>query len=179
MQLGEGEKVIVVIRKHWLVFSLTVLAVGLGALLPLLLFAFLPAGTLRVFFGAGAASAGAFLSYAWLLCLWVVLFVNWTTYYLDVWVVTNRRIVSIDQRSLFNRDMITARLEKIQDIEVEVSGMLPTLFGYGTLHILTAGQDPDFRIENAAHPYAAKEKILAAHTGAVDRTSWNPADRVH
>ena len=180
MRLEDGEKLLVVIRKHWLVFTLTAAAILFGALLPLLTVSFLPPGTLAaIFVSANASSAGAFLYYCWLLGLWILLFVNWTTYFLDVWVVTDRRIVDIDQKTLFHRDMITARLEKIQDITVTVNGVLPTVFGYGTMHIETAGDNPDFVIENAAHPYDAKEKILAAHMRAVERTSWNPSDKVH
>lgn len=178
MRLEEGEKLLVVIRKHWLVFILTALAIGFGALLPLLAVSFLPPGTLEVIFvSANASSAGAFLYYCWLLGLWILLFVSWTTYFLDVWVVTDRRIVDIDQKTLFRRGMITARIEKIQDITVEVHGVLETLFGYGKMIIFTAGDNPDFIIENAAHPYDAKEKILWAHMKA-DRSSWNPPDKV-
>src|SRR3989344_2526123 len=171
MRFEQGEKLVVVIRKHWLVFVLTAAAIGFGAVLPLVALSFLPAGTLEVvFLSANASSAAAFLYYCWLLGLWVLLFVNWTTYFLDVWIVTDRRIVDIDQKTLFRRGMITARIEKIQDITVQVEGILQTVFGYGKLIIYTAGDNPDFIIENAAHPYDAKEKILAAHMGAVDRT---------
>lgn len=170
MELESGEKIVVIIRKHPLVFLLTLLSIGFGAALPLIVIAFLPQDTLRmIFVSSDANSAGTFLYYCWLLALWVLLFVYWTTYYLDVWVITDRRIVDIDQKTLFRREMITTRIEKIQDITVEVDGILPTMFGYGKLSILTAGQDPDFHIENAAHPYAAKEKILAAHMAASER----------
>lgn len=154
----------VIVRKHWLAFVLETAVLFAAAVLPLVVYEFVPRDILLQLFSVfDAGSMGAFLYFAWLLALWLLFWTAWTTYYLDMWVITDRRIVDIDQKTLFRREMITAGLEKIQDITVDVDGVLPTLFGYGTLIIYTAGDHPDFRIENAARPYRAKERILEAH----------------
>ena len=136
MRLEEGEHVVTIIRKHWLVFALNVVGLMLVAFLPFLLIAVFPADLVAQAFALpDAGSAASFLYFGWLLCIWLLLFSFWTTYYLDIWVVTNRRVVDIDQKTLFRREMVSARLEKIQDITVEVHGGLPTLFGYGRMRI--------------------------------------------
>ncbi len=62
----------------------------------------------------------------------------WTHYYLDLWVITDRRIIVIDQIHFFNRKVSSFRLERLQDIKVRISGILPTLLNYGTIRAQTA-----------------------------------------
>lgn len=163
ISLGHDEKVIIVIRRHWLPLLLRGLALAGGALLPFVLAAVVPP---EVFAPLAAYPGGGlvlmFFYSLWLLVLWITFFVSWTNYYFDAWVLTNERIIDIDQVGLFRRHMVSAELDKIQDAHVEVEGLLPTFFGYGRLVLYTAGEHPDIVIDSAAHPYAAKERILGA-----------------
>lgn len=161
-QLDEGEKIIVVIRKHWLVFALQAFCLILFMIAPLIAVVFLPASAGDALLQLGIHTDFLLLCYVlFVLFLWMLLFILWTTYFLDAWVVTNRRIIDIDQRTLFYRDITTLMLEKIQDVTVEVRGILATLFGYGKLILHTAGDSDDIVINLAAHPQYAKDRIIA------------------
>ncbi|HVU80006.1 MAG TPA: PH domain-containing protein [Candidatus Paceibacterota bacterium] len=160
---NSGEQVVVVIRKHWLPLVLRGAVLGLFALIPFLCAAFLPQEVFAPIMSyPGAQFVLMFFYSLWLLVLWMSFFVMWTNYYFDTWVLTSERIIDIDQVNLFHRQMVSAGLDRIQDAHVEVSGPLATFFCYGTLKIFTAGERPDIVIENAAHPYDAKERIVAA-----------------
>lgn len=100
-----------------------------------------------------------FLGALWLLVIWFRLFSIWTSYYLDKWVITNKRIVTIDQVSFFNRDVSNFRMDKIQDIETKVEGLLETFIDYGDITIQTAGDAGDFKMHDVPAPAKLKEVI--------------------
>ncbi len=169
IQFNTEEKILFKIRKHWL--TITVAGVGFLALaiVPLIIdytvgfnLSFLP-----IVFGQSVAShPAAFFYLLWLLALWVGFFVAWTDYYLDVWHVTNERVVDIEQKGLFRRDESSVRLENIEDITIDVKGIIPTLFNYGDIRLQTAGTRREFIIKNATNPESAKNRIQELHDRA-------------
>lgn len=78
--------------------------------------------------------------------LFVILyaFSNFIDYYLDIWIVTNQRIINIEQHGLFSRIVSEKDLGRMQDITSEVRGFLGTLLNYGNVHIQTAGETERF-----------------------------------
>jgi uncharacterized membrane protein YdbT with pleckstrin-like domain len=166
-ELSENEKILVVVRKHWLIFAVEAFLLILAALAPLVVAALVPAGTAQALMNIGVSINFLLLVYVlYVLQLWTFIFIAWTTYFLDVWVVTNHRIINIDQRTLFFRDMTTLMIEKIQDVTVEVRGVFATIFGFGKLTLRTAGENEDISLRFAAHPQYAKDMIIEAQEGA-------------
>lgn len=158
MMLDNDEKILLYIRKHWILFVVRIFPIIIFAVLPIIfptiITFFLPMELERF------KDAGWALYFMWLIVLWVWGFLLWTEYYLDVWVLTDRKIISADQKTLFNRHMSTLELEKIQDITIEVNGFIETMFGYGTIRVQTAGEIRKFALDDAYHPEEAKEIIL-------------------
>ena len=158
MELQHDEKIILYVRKHWIFFVLQVIPLIFMAIIP----AFFP-GLVTFFLPESISSMqdAFFVLYGlWLIILWVWAFELWTKYYLDMWVLTTHKIMSTDQRSLFNRYMATLELEKIQDVTVEVNGFIETMLGYGTLRVQTAGEMRPFVMEDAAQAEQCKQIIL-------------------
>lgn len=158
MVLDDNETILLYVRKHWILFVVHIAPLFLLALLPIIFPAlidiFLPQSLERF------QDAGWALYFMWLTILWVWGFLLWTEHYLDVWILTDRKIISADQKSLFNRQMSTLELEKIQDISIEVNGFIETMFGYGTIRVQTAGEVRKFALEDAYHPEEAKQIIM-------------------
>lgn len=94
-----------------------------------------------------------------LLFSWVIFFMMWTNYYLDVLIVTDKRIVDIEQRGFFSREVATVRLENIEDITINVSGVLATFVDFGTLRIQTAAESREFIIRHVPKPSEVKAVI--------------------
>ncbi len=166
MDILSDEKIIIYIRKHWLFFVLQLIPLVLGAILPIVF-----PSVLRLFLPTyldSIQNAVWALYGMWLIVVWVWMFELWTEYYLDVWVLTNKKIISADQRSLFNRHMSTLELEKIQDITVEVDGFIETMLGYGTLRVQTAGEMREFVMNDAAHAEECKQIILTTQAEVRD-----------
>jgi uncharacterized membrane protein YdbT with pleckstrin-like domain len=92
--------------------------------------------------------------------MWFIFLIIFTNYYLDQIIVTNKRIIDIDQVGLFSRDIVTTSVNRLQDIKVELSGIFPTLLKYGDLHIQSAGANKEILIKGIKHPEKVKEVIL-------------------
>ncbi|MBT9169086.1 MAG: hypothetical protein DDT19_02438 [Syntrophomonadaceae bacterium] len=152
--LFESEKIILERRRHWYVIVAEAAGLLLIAIfLPMVVFVLknlIPAiDEFMIIF---------FIAVLWQLS-WIIFFVMWTNYYLDVLLVTNKRIIDIEQIGLFARDTVEIRLENIQDIKTEVVGLLPSLLKMGNLHIQTAGQAKEVVIKNIPDPYNVQEII--------------------
>ncbi|QQR65019.1 PH domain-containing protein [Candidatus Kaiserbacteria bacterium] len=160
IQLDDDEEILLQVRKHWFVLCMHVISIVVLAILPL------------PFFGVATSSTtitklipinDAFvvtLYCAWLIILWMVLFSIWTNYYLDVWTVTNKRLIATDQQGFFRRTMSSFRLERMQDISVRVDGILATFLDYGTLEIQTAGEENLFKVTGIPCPADIKALIV-------------------
>lgn len=188
IKLPEKEKAIVFARRHWIVILgqvvitmlLTLLVLGLAVLF-LNLEMILPAEfALGLNFEALlAGQSGQFANLVWwvtsiaLLFIWLQFMTAFTDYFLDIWVVTNKRIIDIEQKGLFNREFSEFRLERIQDVTVEVKGILPTLLHYGDVHVQTAGEAREFIFLQVPYPHKIKNKILKAFETKLKQKPYN------
>lgn len=164
--LEANEVVLLTARKHWFIFASEILVIILFAAVPFALF-LIPAALLENFIGTvrfegNPAMLFLFFWSLWLFLLWIVAALFWTDYYLDVWLVTNHRVIDVDQRGMFNRRVNSFRYDQIQDATVVVPGIVPTLIGFGTVELRTASEET-FRIKGVANPNILRERILSEH----------------
>lgn len=96
----------------------------------------------------------------YLLCAWGMAFSEYIDYQLDVWIVTNLRILNTEQNGLFNRVTSELNLAAIQDVTAEVKGVLPTLLDYGDVFIQTAAEHVRFVFKDVDNPEEIKQKIV-------------------
>lgn len=141
IELEKDETVIKTVRKHWFVITVELLTVILFGLVPAFIFMGLNLLTttlaVRDFFSNNTPLIIFGIS-AWLLMSTMAAATIWTNYFLDLWIITDRRIILIEQVSYFHRKVSNFRLERLQDIKVTISGLLPTLLNYGTIQAQTA-----------------------------------------
>jgi len=155
------EEIILLVRRHWLVLlKRMILWVIIGAL-PIMFYIF--AGDTIESFVSGSIFEPAIivLISVLYLFLWLFLFNGFIDYYLDVWIVTNYRILDIEQKQLFSRVVSEHELEKIQDITAEVHGILPTFLNYGEVYVQTAGQQLRFTFKGVPNPQDIKRKVIS------------------
>jgi len=94
------------------------------------------------------------------LYVWIFMFRAWLDYYLDVWFVTTQRVVSIEQKGLFNRVVAEQKLFRIQDVHAEVKGIIPTFLDYGDVIIQTAGREVLFVFKEVPHPHQVARNLV-------------------
>jgi Bacterial PH domain len=141
IELEPSETVLKVVRKHWFVIvaelfgSFFLILAPLFLLLALVLFPQIIPFEFHLETHLPYVTFGVAL---WLLFSLLTGFMTWTHYYLDLWVITDRRIIVIDQIRFFNRKVSSFRLERLQDIKVSITGILPTFLNFGTMRAQTA-----------------------------------------
>ncbi len=135
IKMQSGEKTALIVRKHWFIFIKDAFAIFFATLLlwtilgVLLKYAKVN-DALVVFWQALTVIIGM-----------LSLFVIWTNYYLDMWIVTNKRVIHIDQHTLFSRVVAATRIDRVQDVKAKVSGIIATMLGFGDLQVQTAGTE--------------------------------------
>ena len=112
-----------------------------------------------------------FIYSVWLLASWVCFAIQWTNFSLDVWYVTQRRIIDVEQKGIFHREISNLRFDKIQDISIEVTGFIATMLNFGDIHVQTAAEDSsDFFMHNARNPERVRKIIFSQHNVESERT---------
>ncbi|MBI4121503.1 MAG: PH domain-containing protein [Candidatus Ryanbacteria bacterium] len=129
VSLKQNEKILMTLHKHWLVLA--------GRVVAILLLATLPLPTL--FFFENMALVFFCLSLWWLVLL-LIFFIEWLNYWLDAWVITDTRIIDIEQRGLFHRETSEFAVSRVQDVTTSVEGVLATFLKFGDITVQTAGE---------------------------------------
>jgi uncharacterized membrane protein YdbT with pleckstrin-like domain len=153
------EEIILVLHRHWfdilsrffLLFVMFILLLGSYVFLPFI-FSDLKNDQGNLLF--------TFIESLFFMLFWLISALVWVDYYFDVWIVTNERIVNIEQKGLFSRTVSELELENIQDITTDVKGVISTFLNYGNLYVQTAGEMERFVFRNIPDPYAAKDRVM-------------------
>lgn len=153
---ANNEKTVLVLRRHPFFIILRLLFFIFLILLPEILVA--------LFYGFLATNnlfdIFLFVSSVWYLFIWSAAFYSLTMYTLDIWIVTNRRIIDSKQHGFFNRTVSELHLSRIQDISVETKGIIQTFFRFGDLLVQTAGAEEKFKFLQIPHPVRVKDEIM-------------------
>lgn len=136
----DNESILLTVRKHWVILAEESLGIFIVGLIPLLFTGSLAAAPYGF---AADLSLLRILAILWFLVSWFALAIIWTAYYLDIWLITDKHVYSIDQVGLFDRKVRTVSLERVQEINVRTEGFLATYFDFGTLEILTASNEEE------------------------------------
>lgn len=146
--LRSGEKVDIVLRRHWIAFVF----LGIYALWGIFL-------TLVVFLMFGNSASIVLLMCIFWMYYSLFLYVNWLNYELDVFIFTNNRIVCVEQKTFLNRSVGETTLDKVQEVSIETKWLLANLFDFGTLRIMTSGSSPSFDMTYSPHPMRSSRYI--------------------
>lgn len=174
IKLEEGENLILEGRKHWFIAFTNIVGFFLSAIIPFVVFEVAKKWefTREIIISGGTDLANAvyFACFIWVLFAWIFLFINLTKYYFDVWYVTNKRLIDIDQKMLFSRDEAVLRLENIQDVATGAKGIIQTLLNFGNIRAQTAGERREFIMRDISNPERIREVIILEQGKVKDRT---------
>lgn len=157
----EGEKILMVIRKHWIVYFKLLVIFFFIFPFPVLMLFFV----LNTYF-QGAMSQNALVgvqifSSLYLAYGFAFLIVIWIDEAFDLFILTNERLVDVTQVNFFRRMVATTPLNQIQDSTSHVGGFWQTILGYGNIEVQTAaGSASMFFIDRVPHPDRIAHAIL-------------------
>jgi len=155
------EYIILYIHRHWIVLFWAVLKFLGLALIPVILIV-LYSSQVPVDWTSLTGLILILSSSTYYLFIWLLLFNTLLDHFLDVWIVTNERIINIEQVNLFSRIIAENELDKIQDVTVITHGFFPTMFNYGNLFIQTAGSVERFIFREILAPKRVANTIMEA-----------------
>lgn len=147
-----GERIVLILRRHKIFFIKAVFQLsGILILLMILLY----------FFGKDLGNSFLIILFALIIILLLIVywFFLWTN---DLFIITDQRLIDIDQNSIFSRVVTETDHDKIQNVSYEVKGILPTFFNFGKIIIETAGPTENVIIELVPNPSKVVEDIKNA-----------------
>lgn len=148
---SEQEKIILLLRAHpltqvpWILNSIFLffIVIVLNFFLPIFL-----SPQQIIFFNVFMLVV--ILSYIWF---------NFLSWYFNVGLITNQRIVDIDFNSILYKEVTATRLDKIEDVTSKSGGYFKSLFNYGNVFIQTAGTEVNIEFMNVPFPSRVVEVI--------------------
>ena len=153
----KDEQIIFVIRKHWFhyfVFGVISVLISIP-IITVIVYWFLYPDTINTLVG----NIIILVLSAYLLSIMAMVLIGIVNYYLDIFIITDRRIVSLNQISLFRRKISEVNLRQIQDVSASVEGFIKTMLHYGDVYVQTAGERENFIFSTIPHPHTVSKKI--------------------
>lgn len=147
--LKENEELILLVRRFPLVFALPIVISAIFIIAPFFF--------LYPLFHWGAVGVVVFF-----ITLAIGLFLVIRTviiYSFNVFVITNQRIIDIDQAGLFDRTVSETTYDKIQDVSFRIKGISQTLLHYGSVVIQTASQQANIELYGVKNPATVQQLI--------------------
>ncbi|PIR43027.1 hypothetical protein COV24_04865 [candidate division WWE3 bacterium CG10_big_fil_rev_8_21_14_0_10_32_10] len=160
-----GEKIIFVLRRHfitnfgWIFFSI------LGLILPVFYMQysldnpetmqFIPSNLENTFI------------IAWYVVDLIYVIERFITWYFNVYIVTDRRVIDIDFVPLFQKRISEATYANVEDTSFSMNNLFQTIFNYGDVFMQTAAEKREFDFHDVPNPSIVQDKIsnLAAAAG--------------
>lgn len=155
----DGEEIYLVLRPHWFIFFLKLLAWVLFA-------SFLLLADWAINQYAPTLKTAPYVNYVnliksvYLMFLILGLLILWVMYYLNIQIITNERIVDVTQRSLLHRTISELHLNSIEDVTAETKGIFGTFLDYGNVYVQTAAETERFIFDNVPNPGLVEKTIL-------------------
>lgn len=139
------EEIILLVRKHvftnfrWIIIALIMLlAPAFYSVLPF--FEFLPSGFKVI------------IVLIWYLITFAFILEKFLSWFFNVNILTDERIIEVDFLNLIYREMTDANIDQIQDVTVQMGGGIRTLLNFGNIQIQTAAEIPQIQFESIPAP---------------------------
>lgn len=147
--LRPWEEVIMVVKRHWIVYVILTLV-----FLSWILFTVL---SYVVFW---ASILNHLVNIVFWMFFSVLLYIKWLDHELDMYAITNNRIIWIDQISFLNRTVTECNLWQVQEVNSKTKWLFANMLNYGTLTILTAWNATNMVMDFAPNSMQEARKIL-------------------
>ncbi len=170
-----GEKVKTVIHRDAIIAVKRVLFFALLLALPVIVIAMVNSLFPALINVVWAWPLLLLVSSAYVLFVWLLFFFSLLDYFLDVWIITDRRIIDIRQNGFFSRSISEMHLSRVQDISSETHGFFPTVFRYGNVVIQTAGEQTKLFFEEVNHPEHIRDMLMKLVAENNDKTPTQSA----
>ncbi len=155
-----NEKILFVLKRHVITFLPGLFFFVLLLFIPVAVYFLLLNVSPNIFNGDSLYPALVLLGSIYYLGVSLFLFSNFIDFYLDIWIITDDRIVDIEQHGLFSRSTSEIELHRIQDVTDSVKGLFQTIFKYGNVIVKTASDTNDIVFRNVPFPGKIRGELI-------------------
>jgi len=143
-----GEKPILLIKRHWIILVKIFLLFFAGFLTTIAIYSFL-----------NGAIAHLLTIVFWMMYS-IFLYIEWVNHELDLYIITNNRIIWVDQVWFLNRKVSECNLWQVQEVWNQTKWLLANLLNYWTIVIQTAWNATNFHMDLSPTPIEHSREIL-------------------
>ena len=147
-ELDNNEQLIAIIRKHWAALALPLSKAIISIIVIIVIYEKL-----------AEFDYGFKIALVWIIASILYGVHRIVIWYLDCYIITNKRIIDIDQKSMFKRVVAEVEIENIQEAIYEINGPLEAFFNYGTVKIKMASSGM-INMEQIPNPAKVKSLII-------------------
>ena len=147
--LKEDEVILMTVKRHWVVFVMLGIYFFSGLIVTFIiwwLFGF--------WFWWNIINIVIWLFFS------LFLFLEWLNHELDMYIVTNNRIIWIEQIAFLNRWVTETNLGQVQEVNSKNTWLLSNLLNYWTLSIQTAWSKTTLQMSYCSDTIQTQRKIL-------------------
>ena len=165
--IDEG-KIVLFVRRHWASFLGQFLLSFFMLVLPTVIFIIIYLSNPHFYEGIARNFIVLALSIYYLIAI-TVAFIAWISFYYDIYIICDDRIVDIIQQGFFGRKISQLSLLRVQDVTSNIEGLIPTFFGFGDVLVETAGeQSQNFLLKAVPNPQEVSAKIMELHNQIIE-----------
>ena len=143
------EEVLMVVKRHWIVYIMLFIYFFSGVIV-----------TFMIFFFFWLNTWWYMLNIILWLILSIILYIEWLNHELDMYVVTNNRVIGLEQIAFLNRAVTECNLWQIQEVNSKAKWLFANIFNYWTLSIQTAWSKTTLRMDFCPDVMQTSRKIL-------------------
>ena len=125
-----GEQLITYVRPHWIYLLKSLFLSFVIFLLPIGLYLLIIGTIPQILIIDITYIIFVLLGCVYYLMALLIFYNRFIDYHLDLWVVTNFRIIAIEQNNIFHRTTSEHKIEMIQDVSANQKGLFQTMFNY-------------------------------------------------
>lgn len=141
----DGEKVLLVLRKH--------IVTNVPWMLVAIVLVFAPFALLKLpFFDVLPLRFQVVAVVLWYLVTLTFIFEGFLSWFYNIFIVTDKRVIDIDFLSLLHREISQCHYKQIENITLNQGGFMRVIFDYGTVLVQTAAEIENIEFEEVPCP---------------------------
>lgn len=146
----DDEEILLLLRKHFVTNIPWVIKAVALSLVPLIIMMVIFFEFISIDFLPPNYAVISLLFYYFIVFGYV--FVNYLTWFYNVSLVTNERIVDVDFSQIVFENVAATKLTQVEDVHYSQIGVIRSIFDYGDVILQTAGTLPNFDFLAVPHP---------------------------
>lgn len=146
--LKPWENILKVIKRHWIVYIMIWIYYFIWIIFTIIMYYIFP-----------LAWASLINISVWMIFI-IFIFVEWLNHELDMFVVTNNRIIWIEQIAFLNRQVTETNLWQVQEVNSKSAWLFANILNYWTLSIQTAWNKTTLQMWFCPDAINTQRKIL-------------------